>query len=69
MVIMHKTRRVVKRNSAETNILISLILFGLTVVILRVFLQLAGYSQVGNSGATYRACDLGVVCCSSSPSC
>ena len=44
-----KTRKAVKRPFAETYILISLTAFALTVVITRVFLELAGYPQVGNS--------------------
>ena len=44
-----KTRRAVKRPFAETYIFISLTAFALTVIITRVFLQLAGYPQVGNS--------------------
>ena len=44
-----KTRRAVKRPFAETYILISLTAFALTVVVTRVFLELAGYPQVGNS--------------------
>lgn len=44
-----KIRRAVKRPFAETYILISLTTFALTVVITRVFLELAGYPQVGNS--------------------
>ncbi len=43
------TRKPVKRPFAETYIFISLTAFALTVVITRVFLQLAGYPQVGNS--------------------
>jgi len=44
-----KTRAPVKRPTAETNILISLTSFGLTVAGTRVFLQLTGYPQVGGS--------------------
>jgi hypothetical protein len=44
-----KTRQAVKRPFAETYILISLTAFALTVVVTRVFLELAGYPQVGNS--------------------
>lgn len=44
-----KTRRAVKRPFAETYILISLTAFALTVVVTRVFLELARYPQVGNS--------------------
>jgi len=44
-----KTRKAVKRPFAETYIFISLTAFALTVIITRVFLQLAGYPQVGNS--------------------
>ncbi|MCB8982621.1 MAG: hypothetical protein H6659_02220 [Ardenticatenaceae bacterium] len=44
-----KTRKAVKRPFAETYILISLTAFALTVVITRVFLEMAGYPQVGNS--------------------
>jgi hypothetical protein len=44
-----KTRAPVKRPTAETNILISLAGFGLTVAGTRVFLELTGYPQVGGS--------------------
>jgi len=44
-----KTRAPVKRPSAEAYILLSLASFGLTVAATRIFLQLAGYPQVGNS--------------------
>lgn len=44
-----KTRRAVKKPSAEENLFLSLISFGLTVVVTRVFLEMAGYPQVGNS--------------------
>lgn len=43
------TRRPVKRPFAETYLLISLTTFAVTVIVTRVFLQLAGYPQVGNS--------------------
>jgi hypothetical protein len=46
---MNKTRMAVKRPSAETNIFISLVAFGLTVAVTRIFLEMAGYPQVGNS--------------------
>ncbi|MEA3336706.1 MAG: hypothetical protein U9R25_12400 [Chloroflexota bacterium] len=46
---MSKTRRPVKRPSAETYIFISLATFGLTVAATRIFLQLAGFPQLGNS--------------------
>ncbi len=49
MTQLNTTRTPVKRPFAETYILISLTAFALTVVITRVFLQLAGYPQVGNS--------------------
>lgn len=44
-----KTRAPVKRPTAETNLLISLTGFGLTVAGTRIFLQLTGYPQVGGS--------------------
>jgi hypothetical protein len=44
-----KTRAPVKRPTAETNILISLAGFGLTVAGTRVYLELTGYPQVGGS--------------------
>lgn len=44
-----KTRRAVKRPFAETYLLISLTAFALTVVVTRIFLEMAGYPQVGNS--------------------
>ena len=46
---LHKIRKAVKRPFAETYIFISLIAFGLTVAVTRIFLELAGYPQVGNS--------------------
>ena len=44
-----KTRKAVKRPFAETYIFISLTAFALTVMLTRVFLEMAGYPQVGNS--------------------
>ena len=49
MTQLTSTRRPVKRPFAETYLLASLTAFALTVIITRVFLQLAGYPQVGNS--------------------
>ena len=46
---MKSTRTPVKRTSAEAFILISLTCFGLTVAVTRVYLELAGYPQIGNS--------------------
>jgi hypothetical protein len=46
---MKSTRTPVKRPSAEAFILISLTCFGLTVAVTRVYLELAGYPQIGNS--------------------
>lgn len=39
----------VQRNQAERNILVTLICFGLTVALTRLFLDLTGYPQIGNS--------------------
>ena len=44
-----KTRAPVKAPLAEANVLLSLTCFGLTVAVTRVFLELAGYPQIGNS--------------------
>lgn len=44
-----KIRSAVRRDHAENYLLTSLIAFAVTVIITRVFLQLAGYPQVGNS--------------------
>lgn len=46
---MPKTRSAVKQPDAETFLLVSLAAFAFTVIVTRVFLQLAGYPQVGNS--------------------
>jgi len=46
---MPKTRAAVKQPTAEIDIFISLASFGLTVVLTRIFLQLTGYPQLGNS--------------------
>lgn len=46
---MPRTRKPVKRAGAERYILISLICFGLTVVVTRVYLELTGYPQIGNA--------------------
>lgn len=43
------TRAPVKRPSADEFILVSLTCFGLTVAVTRVYLELAGYPQIGNS--------------------
>jgi hypothetical protein len=42
-------RRPVKRTRAERYILISLVCFGLTVAVTRVYLELTGYPQIGNA--------------------
>ena len=44
-----KTRRAVRRSGADGYILTSLISFGVTVVAVRLFLQLTGFPQIGNS--------------------
>ena len=44
-----KRRSAVRRNRAETYLLTSLIAFGVTVIAVRVFLQLTGFPQLGNS--------------------
>ena len=45
------TRRflIVERDEAETYVLLSLVAFGATVVLVRLFLELSGYPQVGSS--------------------
>ncbi len=47
--IPRTTRAPVKRPSADEFILVSLTCFGLTVAVTRVYLELAGYPQIGNS--------------------
>ena len=44
-----KTQKAVKRDHAENYVLTSLIAFGVTVISVRVFLQLTGFPQIGNS--------------------
>ncbi len=44
-----KIRSAVRRDHAETYLLISLVSFAVTVITTRVFLQLTGFPQVGNS--------------------
>ncbi len=44
-----KLRAAVRREHAENDILISLVAFAVTVIVTRVFLDLAGYPQIGNS--------------------
>ena len=44
-----KSRSAVLRNQAESHVLISVIAFGVTVIAVRVFLQLTGFPQIGNS--------------------
>jgi len=44
-----RTRKAVRRSHAESYILTSLIAFGVTVISVRVFLQLTGFPQIGNS--------------------
>jgi hypothetical protein len=44
-----KNRSAVRRDTAENYLLISLISFGVTVIAIRVFLQLTGFPQFGNS--------------------
>ena len=47
--ISRTTRAPVKRPSADEFILVSLVCFGLTVAVTRVYLELAGSPQIGNS--------------------
>ena len=47
--VKRKYRSVVRRNHAENYLLVSLIAFGVTVISVRVFLQLTGFPQIGNS--------------------
>ena len=44
-----KVRSAVKRNQAESYLLISLVAFAVTVIGVRVFLEATGYPQIGNS--------------------
>ena len=44
-----KTRLAVRRDHSETYILVSLVSFAVTVIGTRVFLQLTGFPQIGNS--------------------
>lgn len=44
-----KNRKAVRRDRSENYILTSLIAFGITVISVRVFLQLTGFPQIGNS--------------------
>jgi hypothetical protein len=44
-----KIRSAVRREHAERYLLVSLIAFGVTVIAVRVFLQLTGFPQIGNS--------------------
>ena len=44
-----RTRSPVKREGAERYILISLTCFGLTVAVTRIYLEWAGYPQIGNA--------------------
>ena len=45
----HKIRSAVKRDQAESYLLISLVAFAVTVIGIRVFLEATGYPQIGNS--------------------
>lgn len=44
-----KIRSAVRRENAETYLLISLVAFGVTVIAVRVFLQMTGFPQIGNT--------------------
>jgi len=44
-----KIRSAVRRDKAENYLLISLVAFGVTVIFTRLFLQLTGFPQIGNS--------------------
>jgi hypothetical protein len=44
-----KVRSAVRRDHAENYVLTSLVAFGITVIFTRVFLQLTGFPQIGNS--------------------
>jgi hypothetical protein len=46
---LKKIRTVVERDHAEFNLLTSLVAFAVTVIFTRIFLQLTGFPQVGNS--------------------
>ena len=47
--VTNPPRTPVKREDAERYILISLTCFGLTVAVTRIYLQWAGYPQIGNA--------------------
>ena len=44
-----KIRSAVRRDHAEDYLLTSLIAFGVTVIAVRIFLQMTGFPQIGNS--------------------
>lgn len=44
-----KIRSAVRRNHAESYLLISLVAFGVTIIAVRAFLQITGFPQIGNS--------------------
>src|SRR5919205_975344 len=46
---MRRIRRPVKRESAEQDLVITLVSFAGAVILIRLFLELTGYPQVGNS--------------------
>ncbi len=46
---VHRIRTPVRREGAERHVLVSLVSFGATVVLVRLFLQLTGFPQLGNS--------------------
>src|SRR5512136_461065 len=46
---VHRIRTPVRREGAERHMLLSLVSFGATVVLVRLFLQLTGFPQLGNS--------------------
>jgi hypothetical protein len=46
---VHRIRTPVRREGAERHVLLSLVSFGATVVLVRLFLQLTGFPQLGNS--------------------
>ncbi|HEY54655.1 MAG TPA: hypothetical protein G4N94_14510 [Caldilineae bacterium] len=47
--MVKRRRLVVERHEAESYILISLVAFAATIILVRLFLELTGYPQIGNS--------------------
>ena len=60
---IRRIRKPVKRKDAEQYLVITLLSFAASVILIRLFLELTGYPQVGNSELHIATCCGVVFCC------